>query len=269
VTRDHGPFEPISFYEQPALYDALHWKGTTREVRRVEKLYERYTSKQSRKLVWLDPACGTGRHLRAAVLRGHHAVGVDRSRPMLDFARRRLSAIDPRHRRYRLIEGDMTSFARSVPWPVDIAIGLVGSVQLIPSDQGLKSHLHDVWRVLAPGGIYVVEVSPVDRSVARAAQFHFATRRRTTEIDWTIRFEKPRRRVLSVRSKFYVKAGRRVERYAYEDRLRSYTPAEMRRALLDSPFRLTAILDDGHEELSEIPGDIRRNCVLILTRGGT
>src|SRR5690606_35644929 len=56
------------FYDEPMLYDVLHGKGTAGEVRGLRHLADRLGLDPTGP--WLEPACGSGRYVRAAVARG-------------------------------------------------------------------------------------------------------------------------------------------------------------------------------------------------------
>src|SRR5262245_25273800 len=111
-----------SLYDHPVLYDIIHAPGTGREVDGLEKIHRRHVGPATRRPaagrpqrpVWLEPFCGTARHLRVAAARGISVIGVDRSAAMLGYARRRLESMGSRsvpRNRWRLLQleaGDLS-----------------------------------------------------------------------------------------------------------------------------------------------------------------
>lgn len=70
-------------------YDLLyHKKNYQAECDLVEQLFETYGEGQSVHRV-LDLGCGTGNHALGLAVRGYEVVGVDRSTPMLNLARKK------------------------------------------------------------------------------------------------------------------------------------------------------------------------------------
>ena len=80
----------IDLYANPAIYELLHAYGTAGEVRVLESLEARTRRPySSAPLRWLEPACGTGRYLARASVRGRRVCGFDASPAMVAYARRR------------------------------------------------------------------------------------------------------------------------------------------------------------------------------------
>jgi ubiquinone/menaquinone biosynthesis C-methylase UbiE len=152
--------QPITFYEDPAVYDILHAKGTAGEVDGLESIVMRSVRTRSRRQTWLEPACGTGRYLRVALSRGTRVVGVDRSGAMLDYAAKRLGKIDPSNRDWKLVQGGMEDLGGSVaPESIDFAFNPINSIRHLETDRAMLDHLAGVARALKPGGIYAVGMS--------------------------------------------------------------------------------------------------------------
>src|SRR4051794_15576080 len=107
----------------------------------------------------LDVPCGFGRHVVPLARAGYRAVGVDRSRALLDEARRR--AEDERWP--KLIAADY----RELPFAdesFDAAVNLFSSLGYL-GDQSDTHVLGEIGRVLRPGGRLVIEIMHRDRAV--------------------------------------------------------------------------------------------------------
>jgi ubiquinone/menaquinone biosynthesis C-methylase UbiE len=106
----------------------------------------------------LELGCGTGRVLVPLARAGVHIVGVDRSAPMLARGRARL-------RRLRtpvsaaLVRGDV----RDLPGAggaFDLVVAPYGILQSLLRERDLTRTLESVARVLAPGGVFGIDLVP-------------------------------------------------------------------------------------------------------------
>lgn len=110
----------------------------------VEQAAVRELLPDLRGLTVLDAGCGTGRYLQLCAHRGANVVGLDRSAPMLRYAR----AISPRIVRGGLCEVPLQSESVDV-----IVCGLaLGDVQ------DLAAAIGELARVLRPGGTMIYSV---------------------------------------------------------------------------------------------------------------
>ena len=118
----------------------------------------------------VELAVGTGRIAVPLAGDGHHIVGVDNDPAMLDRGRDRVSGADREiAERVRLIEDDLTAADRNdrvaSGGPYELAILALNSILLLPSVAGQRAALGAIARLLAPGGIAVVDAwqpSPAD-----------------------------------------------------------------------------------------------------------
>lgn len=146
------------FYDQPALYDVLHTAGTAAEVRGLLHVSERLGLDPAGP--WLEPACGSGRYLRAAVARGVRIAGFDLSPAMIDYARERLRGADGRL--YRLGVAGMEGFDAALlapGWRFELAFNPINTIRHLESDAAVLVHLARVRDALRPGGVYAVGIS--------------------------------------------------------------------------------------------------------------
>lgn len=155
--------EPTAdFYEMPAVYDVLHGAGTAREVDGLERIARRFCGERAlprRGGAWLEPACGTARHLRVAARRGCRVAGVDLSESMLAYARERLGRLGVADRAI-LKRADMAHLDRVLGrFRAHLAFCLINSIRHVGSDEEMLSHLNAVGRVLHAEGVYAVGLS--------------------------------------------------------------------------------------------------------------
>jgi ubiquinone/menaquinone biosynthesis C-methylase UbiE len=157
MRKSHDPH----FHELAKYYDAINdWKNYGREVRHLERLV-RSTGLRGN-ASWLDVACGTGRHLEFLKKR-HPVMGVDASKEMLDFARRRLPGV-------RLVRADMRTF--HLDRTFDVVSCLFSAIGHLRTKEDVRTTFANFARHLNPGGVAIVEpwILP---SAFRAGSIHF------------------------------------------------------------------------------------------------
>lgn len=151
-------------YADPSLYDILYTPGTAAEVDALERIERRYSEGALEPdRLWFEPACGTGRYLRVAQRRGRRVAGFDLDPGQIAYARRRLG---PPSR--RLFVADMLDFTAAFDQAglprgrIRFAFNPVNTLRHLTSDAAYLTHLAQMARVMAPGGLYVVGLSLVD-----------------------------------------------------------------------------------------------------------
>jgi SAM-dependent methyltransferase len=108
----------------------------------------------------LDVPCGFGRHAIPLAAAGYRVVGVDRSRPLLDEARRRANGA----RWPKLAQADY----RKLPFAdgsFDAAVCLFSSLGYLGDEEDTRV-LAEIGRALRPGGRLVIEIFHRDLLVA-------------------------------------------------------------------------------------------------------
>jgi len=114
----------------------------------------------------LDLGCGTGAHARELLDRGATVEGLDRSRAMLAYARRRLGADVPLH------QADLSA---PLPLPDDRFDAVLASLVLHYVEDQVRP-LREVHRVLVPGGRLVLSTHhPALDHVLSGGDDYFAT----------------------------------------------------------------------------------------------
>ncbi len=117
------------------------------EAERLVSLLERHGIGRAGTRI-LDLACGAGRHAAVLARRGARVVGLDLSAPLLALARRRTGNW--------LVRGDMRAIGlRSGHF--DAIVNLFTSFGYFDDEAQHVAVLHEVARVLAPGGWFVLD----------------------------------------------------------------------------------------------------------------
>jgi SAM-dependent methyltransferase len=250
------------FYTLPDLYDILHTPGTARDLAAVRRSARAMGAHAGRGSVWLEPACGSGRHLRVLAAGGARAIGFDLEPAMITYARRANRALGAGLARPSLFVADMRSFdrARRLP-PIDVAFNLINTIRHLPSDAAMLDHLAAVARVLAPGGVYVVGLGLAAYGLEPPTEDVWRGSRAGVRVTQVIQYEPPAgprgeaARAERVVSHLTVRRGTREEHIDSTYALRAYSLAQWRTLVERSRLSEAGVFDsDGRPAIAAEPG---------------
>jgi SAM-dependent methyltransferase len=223
-----------SFYDFPALYDAVHLADTPGEISAVLKVAARHGVLGRR---WLEPACGTGRHLAFLSELGYDVAGYDINARALAFACRRLRAKP----NVTLTRASMTTF--KAPELFDAAFCLIGTFRHLLTEREALSHLRLTAQALKPGGVYILGSDLVDYDDCEPDEegWEVKSRGRLIRHLYTTLPPLKRRRLERLINFITVPtaSGDRVLQDAYD--LRSYDLAQWRALIAKTPFRIAGV----------------------------
>lgn len=224
-----------TFYDYPALYDAVHLGGTQSEAEGVIRAFE---SCRLRPSSLLEPACGTGRLLSYFSERGIRCAGYDSSSRFVSFARRRLRGTEARVEHARMER-------YRAPRPFAGAFSLIGTFRHLPNDRDALRHLRLTAEALQPGGIYMVGLDLADYADCPPDEegweiVHRGRRLRHLYMTFPPAKSGRRERILNF---ITVETSRGDKVLQDEYVLRSYDLAQWRALLARSPFRLAGTFD--------------------------
>jgi len=139
-----------NLYDHPEYYEiAFSFRDIGREVDVFEECFRRHSKVRVRRV--LDIGCGPCPHMEELLRRGYEFVGLDLSKAMLDYSRRKAEACKGRA---AFLKADMRKF--SLRKPVDFAFTMLGSLSARTTEDVL-SHLSSVAKALNPGGLYFLD----------------------------------------------------------------------------------------------------------------
>ena len=175
--------EHMNLYERAKYYDVIFDRDVSREVAFLIEAFERATGRPAPSSV-LDIACGPGYHGRAFARQGIRTVGLDLNDAMIQLAgeKDRAEGLECTW----LVE-DMRLF--NLDQPVDLAFVMFDGLDALLSQEDLIEHLQAVGRNLAPGGVYVIDLThPRECAFHNYADFHYAGQRDGVQVDieWAI-----------------------------------------------------------------------------------
>lgn len=239
------------FYSLTEWYDILHAPGTARDVAVVRRIARRAKALGRDPGVWLEPACGTGRHLRVLAAKGDRALGFDLKPEMVAYAKR--SFRDMRAPRPRAFVADMRDFddGRRLP-RIDVAFNLINTIRHLSSDAAMLAHFAAIARVLAPAGVYVVGVSLAAYGLEGPTEDVWTARRAGVRVSQVVQYEPPTgSRGEAARSERVIshlivsRRGMPDEHVDSVYSLRSYNLAQWRELVRRSALREVAVADSS------------------------
>ena len=261
------------FYDLASVYDILHTPGTAEEVDGLERIALRYVRTKGRGrnkknphpsrlktndppspprgeggMVWLEPACGTGRFLRVVAGRGTPIVGIDLNPAMVAYARGRIERLGLGSlASVRL--ADITDF-RLRAGSVDFAFNLINTVRHLPSDAAVLSHFACVRRTLRAGGVYAVGLNWSDPGLDVACEDVWEARRGRVQVTQVVQFIPPTRGSRRERAVNHLIVTRPSgeEHVDAPYTLRTYTRPQWDRLVARSGFEPVAIVDEYGDE---------------------
>jgi len=138
-------------YQYAEYYDiAASFVDVPRQIDLLEAYIRAHSAIPVRRV--LDICCGPSPQLREFVRRGYQGIGLDASRPMLDYLHRKAAE---EQRPVETACADLRDF--TLAEPVDFGYILMGTIPYVGSRQGMLSHLGCVAQALRPGGLYLIE----------------------------------------------------------------------------------------------------------------
>jgi ubiquinone/menaquinone biosynthesis C-methylase UbiE len=232
--------------EYAPFYD---WENA-RTLGRRDVSFWRSVAKQARGPV-LELGCGTGRISLPLARDGVSLVGIDRSSGMLERARRRAAALALKRggrsrRRLRLVRGDI----RTLPFGASefqMVLAPYGILQSLLRERDLTSTLASVARVLAPGGLFGIDLVPDVpnwREYTNKVQLkgRAAGGAHLTLIE-SVRQDR-RRHLTTFTQTYRRRRGRAVSEHAFDLTFRTLPVRSMTRRLIDAGFVVEALLGD-------------------------
>ncbi len=139
-----------NLYDNPKYYEiAFSFRDIPAEVDVFEECFKRF-SRISVKSV-LELGCGNSPHMEELVKRGYRYNGLDLSKAMLEYSRKKALCIGAKA---NLIQGNMINFSLKIM--VDFAYILLGSLH-VGSTPEMINHFNSVAQVLKRGGLYLLD----------------------------------------------------------------------------------------------------------------
>jgi ubiquinone/menaquinone biosynthesis C-methylase UbiE len=209
----------------------------------------------------LELGSGTGRLTIPVARTGTRVVGIDRSCPMLDYARRRARRL-PAASRPCLALGDI----RALPFPPGVfrvVMAPYGMLQSLTTDADLAATLAEAHRVLGRQGVIGIDLVPdlpAWDEYQRRVRFRGKTRA-GAQVTLVESVQQDRERGLTIFDQEYLeRRGRRTASHRFSLTFRTLPLPEMVARVESAGFRATAVLGDYRGR----DWDLRADVWLIL-----
>ena len=254
--------------EYAPFYD---WENAQTLGRRDVPFWRRIASAARGRV--LELGCGTGRVSLPLARAGVELVGIDRSAPMLDRARRRitksrthqLAKSRNRHvtRSLYLVRGDI----RALPFEAGafpMVIAPYGILQSLIRPRDLTATLASVAHIIAPGGTFGIDLVP-DVPKWREYENRIGLRGKSGGSQLTL-IESVRqdlkRRLTTFEQKYVERRGDRSREHRFDLTFRTLSVPQMTRQLEKAGFVVDAVLGDYQGR----PWDDRADVWIIMAK---
>jgi len=244
--------------EYAAFYD---WENARTLGRRDVPFWRRLARQVDAPV--LELGCGTGRILVPLARGGACVTGIDRSEPMLAFARRRLRrsrAAD----RAAIVRGDIRHLPFR-PRSFGLVMAPYGMLQSLTRERDLHDTLASVARVCRKGAIFGIDLVPdLPRWSEYRNRLTLRGRDRTgaaITLRESVR-QDPRRGLTTFDQEYTRRQGRRGESRNFSLTFRTLSVDQMASRVRDAGFAVKAVLGD----YAGGPWDARADVWIILAR---
>jgi ubiquinone/menaquinone biosynthesis C-methylase UbiE len=241
--------------------DFYDWENAQTLDRRDVKFWQAMAERAKGRI--LELGCGTGRVTIPVARTGARVIGVDRSSEMLGHAVKRARRARSRGRP-TFLRGDIRSLPFRTSAGFDLVMAPYGILQSLVRESDLKVTLASVARVLAPGGIFGVDLVPdlpVWKEYRNKVRFRGVRRGGTSRITLVESVRQDRVKKLTLFDQEYVEQqGRERTTRRFTLIFRTLTVPQMTKRLETAGFQIQAVLGDYDGE----PWDPRADVWLIL-----
>lgn len=231
----HGWDEYAPFYD---------WENARTMGRQDVKFWQDLARREGGRV--LELGCGTGRLTMPVARTGTPVVGVDRSRPMLAYARQRARRLRVAQRPW-LVLGDI----RTLPFAAgqfSVVMAPYGMLQSLINDSDLALTLAEARRVLAKGAILGVDLVPdlpAWDEYQNRVRFNGRNARTGAHVTLYETVRQDRRRRLTLFDQEYMeRRGSEVRRHRFSLAFRTLPLPEMVARVEKVGFKVTAALGD-------------------------
>ncbi len=228
-----GKFE---LYNHPGIYDIAFSWDLTDEIRFFKRVFETYVPFTVMDV--LEPACGTGRMLRALAGAGFQVTGYDANPFMIQYAKDSIAA-DVKN--VRVMQAEMA--CAEIPGEFDAAVNSINSIGYLHSDEEIVSHLRATGSSLRENGVYIVHLNFAHKGELPKGD-HWTSEREGARVStwWRILNEDRESSLCHQVCTFAVEQNRKTDRYEESHTLRLWLFPDLEELVhISEEFEVAAI----------------------------
>ncbi len=223
-------FENEDFWREmyPYMFDEQQFATADKEVRKILKLTG------VRRGAVLDLCCGPGRHSLILAKCGFHVTGVDRTRYLLNRARRRAKSA---RARIEFVRADMRDFVR--PDAYRLVLNMFTAFGYFDKKDEDRLVLRNIFTSLKPGGACLIDVMGKERL---AKEFQDTTAVRYPDGTLLIQLHEIFDDWTRIRNEWILLKGNRVRRFKFHHTI--YSGQELKDLLRTAGFAEVKLFGD-------------------------
>ena len=242
----HIGTDRFELYNHPEIYDIAFSWNLSEEIRFFKRVFETHVPFMVKEV--LEPACGTGRMLRALTGSGFRVTGYDASPVMVQYAK---DSIGADKKNVRVVPGEMVS--AEIPGEFDAAVNSINSIGYLHSDDEIVSHLRTTGSSLREMGIYILHLDFAHEGEIPDGDFWTLEREGlSVSTSWRILSEDRETRLSHQVCTFEVEQNGQVDRFEERHTLRLWLFSDLEKlAHRSEAFEVAAIYGEEFEELED------------------
>lgn len=251
-----------SIYDHPKYYDLVFGADCAAEIKFILGCGEQYMKRTPER--FFEPACGTGRLLKAFAKRGYEVGGLDLNPKAVDFCNQRFRKSGFPESAF---VADMSDFR--VKRRYDVAFNTINSFRHVASENAARAHLQCMGKAIRVGGLYLLGIHLTPTDVPPSETESWSARRGHLAINTHMWFKHrdTRKRVERFGIRFDVHRPSGSFRIVDELVLRSYKPAQVNRLIQSSGcWEAVATYDFGYDLNDPIEVDGATEDVVYVLR---
>jgi SAM-dependent methyltransferase len=249
------------WYDTPLYYDIIFDGDTQQEARFLLDAYAKHASKSEKPPHILEPACGSGRLMKALASEAKVVHGFDLSSAMVDYAAARVPQA-------KVWQDRMESFTCPLP-QYDLAHCLVSTFKYLLTEAHARAHLRHVAKHLRTGGIYALGIHLTDYQNTRYEHERWSGTRNGLKVICNTRTWPADRktRLEPLRTRLTLTQNGRTQRQETRWHFRTYDAAQVKQLLKSVPeLHLVACYDFQHDIQQPRSLDDSYSDILLILR---
>lgn len=238
--------DTFQLYNHPEIYDIAFSWDLSEEIRFFKRIFETHVPFPVKRV--LEPACGTGRMLRALAGAGFQVTGYDDSPVMVQYAKDSIGA-DGKNSRVML--ADMVS--AEIRGEFDAAVNSINSIGYLHSDEEIVSHFRTTGSSLRENGVYVLHLNFAHKGELPAGDFWTLERGGIhVSTSWRILNEDSETKLSHQECTFDVEQNGKIDRFEERHTLRLWLFSDLEKlARRSGSFEVAAIFGEDFEALED------------------